>query len=307
MKITVCTPTYNRAHILDRPFKSLCRQTSKEFIWLVIDDGSSDDTEEFIKNCMQSEQCDFEIEYHKKNNGGRHTALNYSYKFIKTEWVINLDSDDELVEDAIETLNGIIDSLPEDKERFWQISGRCIEGISHKFVGKKYRDNINKYTGKAQRRIMAKAQGEKSNCRRVSILKKFPFPEYKDTKFVTESTIWEQISLKYDSFCVNNVFRVYYIDSPDSLAKGKIHSVSRMRSRYYFSIFCLNELFDQIFYNKTVIISIFNLARAAICSNTRYTIVMKELNSIFKRVIVTIIGYPIAYIYVVFKHEINTK
>lgn len=301
MKVTVCTPTYNRAHTLKRPFESLCRQTCKDFIWLVIDDGSSDATENFIEECRKN--ADFRIEYYKKENGGRHTALNYSYQFIQTEWVINLDSDDELTENAIELLNGIIDALPTNKQRFWQISGRCIDAATRKLIGKEYREDINQYTGRKQRKIMAKAGGEKSNCRRVSILKQYPFPVYADTKFVTESTVWEKISLYYDSYCVNDVFRVYYTDSADSLAKGRMHSSSRMRTRYYFARFCLNELFDQFFYNKTVWISIFNIARSAMCSETSYRTVMRELNGTIKRVLVTILGYPVAFLYVTIKHE----
>lgn len=276
MNVTVCTPTYNRAHILKRPFDSLCKQTCKDFIWLVIDDGSSDDTEQFIEECQNN--ADFKIEYYKKENGGRHTALNYSYQFIKTEWVINLDSDDELTENAIELLNNIIDTLPTDSHRFWQISGRCIDAATKELIGEKYCKGINQHTGRKQRKLMAKAGGEKSNCRRVSILKQYPFPVYEDTKFVTESTIWEKISLSYDTYCVNDVFRIYYTDSEDSLAKGRIHSASRMRTRYYFARFCLNELFDQIFYKKIVWVSIFNIARSAMCSGTSYRTVMKELN-----------------------------
>lgn len=301
MNVTVCTPTYNRAHILHRPFESLCRQTCKDFIWLVIDDGSSDNTEQFIEQCKKN--ADFKIEYYKKENGGRHTALNYSYQYIQTEWVINLDSDDELTENAIEILNGIIDNLPSDNARFWQISGRCVDAKKRELIGNKYRDDVNELSGRKQNRIMAKAGGEKSNCRRVSILKQYPFPVYEDTKFVTESTIWEKISLSYDSYCVNDVFRVYYLDSEDSLAKGRIHSSSRMRSRYYFARFCLNELFNQIFYKKIIVISIFNLARSAMCSGTTYKTVMSELNRFYKKIIVTIIGYPVAYLYILMKKE----
>ena len=159
MNVTVCTPTYNRAHTLKRPFESLCRQKCKDFIWLVIDDGSTDETEDFIEECKKNKNADFRIEYHKKENGGRHTALNFSYQFIKTEWVINLDSDDELTEDAIELLNSIIDTLPSDKQRFWQISGRCIDSATRKLIGKEYCEDINQYTGMKQRKLMAKAGG----------------------------------------------------------------------------------------------------------------------------------------------------
>ena len=74
-KLTIFTPTYNRAHTLPRTYESLCKQKNKDFVWLIIDDGSSDNTEELVKN-WQKENSDFTIEYVKKENGGMHTAHN---------------------------------------------------------------------------------------------------------------------------------------------------------------------------------------------------------------------------------------
>lgn len=100
-RLTVLTPTYNRAYTLTKVYESLAKQTKQNFQWLIIDDGSSDGTEELI---MSFPKTGFELEYHKKSNGGKHTALNYSHQFIKGEMVVILDSDDYLTDDAIETI-----------------------------------------------------------------------------------------------------------------------------------------------------------------------------------------------------------
>lgn len=293
--ITVCTPTFNRRHTLNRLFDSLMLQTSKRFVWLVIDDGSTDNTEELIKTFMAS--ADFPIEYHWKPNGGRHTALNYSYDYIHSNYVINIDSDDELLPDAVKNIIDIIDSDEFNAGKYWQISGLCIDSESRKIIGKSFPGNINKVDRRSRHILRLKCSGEKSNIRDVRILRRFPFPVYEDTKFVTENMVWEKIDKIADTYCSNAVFRVYYKDSPDSLDKGKIHSQTRMRSRYYYSVFCINDLFNQFFYNKRIAIAICNTARSAIGSRTAYVEVMKDVNAWYKRILVTLVGYPIGYLY----------
>ena len=302
IKITVCTPTYNRAYILERPFISLMNQTCKKFKWIIVDDGSIDDTAKIVEDFKK--RADFEIEYYKKENGGRHTALNYSYTKINTEYVINLDSDDEYVPEAIEILYNIINEIPkEEYDRFWQISGRCIDSKTKKLVGKKFSEGVNELSGLKQRKVIAKACGEKSNCRKLEILKKYPFPIYDDTKFVVENTIWEKINLKYDTYCTNKVFRLYYQDSADSLANGKMHTKTRNRTYYHYSVFCVNELFSQFFFNKHVRLSLINVSRKAILSGINYSDVMKDLNKWYKKILVTFLSYPLAYLYILLKKE----
>ena len=111
--ITVFTPTYNRAYCLNKCYESLCRQTSKDFEWLIIDDGSTDNTEELVKNWI-AEVTDFNIRYIYKYNGGMHTAYNTAYENIYTELSINIDSDDYLTDTAIED---IIDFWNQNKRK----------------------------------------------------------------------------------------------------------------------------------------------------------------------------------------------
>lgn len=300
--ITICTPTFNRGYILKRPFESLLNQTNKNFIWIIIDDGSTDNTKSIVKEFIK--KADFEIKYYKKENGGRHTALNYSYEKIETEFVINLDSDDCYVPDAIEKIYKIIYSIPKkDYNKYWQISGRCIDSKTHELVGKKFFSNINSFSGKKQRKKIAKCYGEKSNCRKLSILKQYKFPVFEDTKFVPENMIWEKINLVYDTYCTNEIFRIYYQDSNDSLSTGGIHNSTRNASYYHYSVFCINELFDQFFYNSHVRYSLINVARKGMLCGKKYKDIMKDIKSLYKKIIITIFGYPLAYFTMIIKHE----
>ena len=95
--LTIFTPAYNRAHTLLRTYESLCRQSCKAFIWLVVDDGSTDNTAALVQQ-WQSRDNGFEIQYIYKENGGMHTAHNVAYANIHTELNTCIDSDDMLAD-----------------------------------------------------------------------------------------------------------------------------------------------------------------------------------------------------------------
>lgn len=105
MELTVFTPTYNRRHTLTRTYKSLCRQTCKEFEWIVIDDGSTDSVDELVKKWIQrSDENGFVIKYYRKENGGLHTAYNEAIKHLDSELAVCIDSDDYMPDDAVEKI-----------------------------------------------------------------------------------------------------------------------------------------------------------------------------------------------------------
>lgn len=296
--ITVFTPAYNRAHTLRRAFNSLKAQTCKDFEWLIIDDGSTDGTSELVERLQ--EEADFPIRYYWKENGGRHTAVNYSYQFLQTKYVVTLDSDDELTPNAVELMIRTWNSIPKERyDHIWCVSGREMDANTLQLVGEPYPEDINEKSGKAQRKILLKYEGEKHCCRRVDIHIQYKFPVYDDTKFVLENTVWEVINREYDQWCVNDVYGLYHTESEDSLGKGKVHTNQRYRTFYHAGVFYTNELFDEFFYNKRVPVYIVNTSRCAMLSHIPYTTVMKELNTWYKKLLVTA-GYPISAIWILF-------
>ena len=100
--LTIYTPTYNRSQLLPRVYESLCSQTCKDFLWLVVDDGSTDDTAAIVAQWASEGKLD--LQYIHKENGGVHTARDLAYRICKTELITSVDSDDWLANNAVEKL-----------------------------------------------------------------------------------------------------------------------------------------------------------------------------------------------------------
>ena len=122
MKLTVFTPTYNRAYIIENLYQSLQRQSCHDFEWLVVDDGSSDNTKELFDNWMKEENP-FPIRYYKQENGGKHRAINYAIPLAEGELFFIVDSDDYLTDDAVETILEQFKTLPSEDSR--KYAGIC--------------------------------------------------------------------------------------------------------------------------------------------------------------------------------------
>ena len=103
-KITLFTPTYNRAYTMTRLYNSIQRQTFRDFEWIIIDDGSTDNTESLV-NSWTNDNNDFEIRYFKVPNGGKCRATNKGVQLAQGEIFFTIDSDDYLTDDACEKIN----------------------------------------------------------------------------------------------------------------------------------------------------------------------------------------------------------
>lgn len=129
--LTVFTPTYNRAHTLERLYRSLCSQTCQDFDWLVIDDGSTDDTKGLIEKFTAEGQIP--IRYIHKENGGLYTGYNVAYETIETELNVCIDSDDWMPEDAVES---ILDKWHADgSDKFAGIIGLDVDARTGNPIG----------------------------------------------------------------------------------------------------------------------------------------------------------------------------
>ena len=156
-KITVCTPTYNRGHLLIKLYNSFKQQEFKEFQWLVVDDGSNDNTEEIIKKFI--DENIIKIKYIKKANGGKHTALNVAIDNADGELFWIVDSDDYITNDSLKYIWSQWSNI-KNKELYAGISGLKAykNGI---VVGTKYNDEYLD-TDALSFRYKYKVQGDKA-------------------------------------------------------------------------------------------------------------------------------------------------
>lgn len=187
--ITIFTPTYNRKDLIERLYHSLLLQTQKNFEWLVVDDGSTDNTEKYFFDLLTKQQP-FPIRYIKQDNGGKHRAINNGVKHASGELFFIVDSDDYLTEDAIKKINQWIETL--DCSHKWAgISG--LKGFSKdSVVGQHCR--VPYVDAKNNERRKYKLSGDKAEVYFTSILKQHPFPEIPGENFISEETVWNAIA-----------------------------------------------------------------------------------------------------------------
>ena len=219
IKITVFTPTYNRAHLLKRVFESLQNQTDKNFIWQIVDDGSKDDTRNVVEDFKKSSS--FEIQYLYKKNGGKHTAHNFGVENCKTDYFLILDSDDWLSEDAIEVVNKKIKKV-DNLENISGIIGKkfCIDNSSSQAEMPK---NIEFASG-IELYEKYGLEGETLRIYKTSVLKEYLFPVIKNEKFVSENVVFDKIDQKYKMYVIPEKLYFYeYLDDGYSRNIDKIH------------------------------------------------------------------------------------
>lgn len=217
--ITILTPTYNRGDKLGRIYDSLINQTNKNFEWLIVDDGSTDNTKEIVDKFISEKKLD--IKYIYKKNGGKHTALNVGNKVAKGELIINLDSDDYFTNDAVELI-----------EKYWDKykSNKKLCGIT--FMSK-----IDKpiYEQKPFEECVSNMIEFKYNKRnlcdmcevlRKDLLLEYPYPEFEGERFLSEVIVTGNMAKKYDMVYVPiPIYIAEYLD--DGLSKNWLKNVTR--------------------------------------------------------------------------------
>ncbi len=235
--ITILTPSYNRAQNLVTLHNNLLQQSSFNYEWLIVDDGSSDNTAEIVDG-FQNQQNPFLIKYIKKENGGKHTALNVGVQNIATALTFIVDSDDVLTHDAIATIEKDYKSVEQHDLcgigylRGYITESRHIGDLYPKdygidtFINVRYNHNIN---------------GDKAEVWVTKYLKDNPFPVYKGEKFISESVVWIKLALQRPMLFVNKIiYKTEYLEGglsqtgrslrfrcPQGMAYGSLLTMSK--------------------------------------------------------------------------------
>ena len=203
MKFTIFTPTYNREGLLISLYESLKKQTFKDFEWLIVDDGSVDNTNETVQQFIKENILN--ISYYYKENGGKQRAYNYALDNAKGELFICLDSDDEYVSNALE----IILEYWKKVEKNAKIVGMGYLSTypDGSIIGSKFPSDemvetqfniYNKY----------KVTGDKGLMFRTEVIKNYKFPVFDGEKFTTEALVYNRIAEKYEMLYINEKIEI---------------------------------------------------------------------------------------------------
>lgn len=227
--LTVFTPTFNRAECLKKGYEALCRQTCKEFIWLVVDDGSTDQTRLLVEQWSRQEKG-FEVRYIYKENGGLHTGYNVAIANIDTELSVCIDSDDYMPDDAVEKILTFWKKEGSDKYAGIAALDAFEDGtiIGDPFPKQKSINILDVSLGKYHYK-----NGDRKLVVRTALYKEVaPMPSYENEKNFNPHLMHLQISEKYDFLIYNTVLCVVeyqedgmsngifkqYLNSPKSFA-----------------------------------------------------------------------------------------
>lgn len=254
--LTVFTPTYNRAYCLHQLYESLCRQTSKDFEWLVIDDGSSDNTKEIVAGWKIENKIG--INYFYKENGGMHTGHNAALKIINTALNVCIDSDDYMTDDAVET---IINFWNNNKtKKYAGILGLNRYKDGSLVSSKEFPNNIK--SGKYS--LLKSKYGIVGDVKFIyvtEILNKYgDYPTFSGEKFVPLGYKYAIIDKDYDMLFMNetvcivdymldgstlNMFKQYY-KNPRGFAfsrKQNLNAIFNLKQKFLFAIHLTAESF----------------------------------------------------------------
>ena len=216
--VTIFTPTYNRAELLKRLYESLKEQSDKDFEWIIVDDGSKDNTKEVVLGFIKEKIIP--IKYLKKENEGKHIAINVGCDMAEGELFFIVDSDDYIPKEAIE-------EVKRDWKKYRNNTG--IAGLVYlkawkngNLMGRKFEKDefISNHVKEYNK---GGVWGEKLKILRTEIFRKNKFPKYENEKYVGEHVLWIEVSRKYDLVYINKVLYIAeYLEDGLTMAGRKL-------------------------------------------------------------------------------------
>lgn len=193
MMLTIFTPTYNRVKLLPRLYESLCSQENQNFEWLIIDDGSTDNTAELVKEFIAEQKVN--IRYIQKINGGKHTAHNVALEHATGSLFMCLDSDDTLAKNAIQIIENSLFHLTSNDCGFIayknDVNGQQLCGDL----------SCNGWDHRTIYKYSRQAGGEFAFVFLSDKLRQYPYPEIINERFCGECVVYDQLDLAGYTVC----------------------------------------------------------------------------------------------------------
>lgn len=281
--ITIFTPTYNRAQTLPRLYESLVNQTYKDFEWLVVDDGSTDDTQQLIASYIAEHKIN--IRYIFQANGGKHRAINRGIEEAQGDYFLNVDSDDFLTNNCVEECVKLSSELENEQiagatfvRAYTNIKIDCVK------VGKFKSFDFAAYQWEH-------VKGEMSFCYKTQVLRQYPFPDFEGEKFCPESLIHNRIGQQY---------KVLYTDR--ILAYGD-YLEGGLTSNYY-KLLVSNPRYAMLWYSEKIKTPHFSKQQKRIYADGYWDIALKAKHISWME---KLKGIPLGYTLFFFLRKVRRK
>lgn len=247
---TIFTPTFNRKATIERTYNSIkqlilpqINGNMGEIEWIVVDDGSMDNTEGlFAKLCQENAIA---LRYYYQQNQGKHVAMNFAAQQARGKFWLTIDSDDTILPDALLKYYKAWNSISEnERNEYCGVSARCIDSEGN-IVGDKlpYQPMDVSFT---ELRMKYRIEGEMLEMFRVDVLRQYPFPEYDSRmRYCPEAIAWFEMAKKYKLRVINEAVRTYYYDASVSIMRER--SVKRSAANYFLWLYLVNNLTQYFF------------------------------------------------------------
>lgn len=292
--LTVFTPLYNRKTTLKRTYESLCRQTNKDFIWLIIDDGSTDNPYEEIEKWLEKDNG-FEIKYIFKENGGMHTAHNTAYENIDTELNVCIDSDDYMPDNAVEL---ILDCWKKNRDNGYAgIIALDFSDSTKSVIGKELPEDIESTT------LMGYynngGSGDKKLIYRTDIIKSTPpYPVFENEKYVALAYKYHIIDEKYEMKILNECVCIV-----DYQMDGSSTNMYRqyMRNPKGFAFWRKEQMRHAVNFKQKIKACVHYVSSSLICGNKHF---IKESPEKFLTIIAVPFGFALK---ILIKHKAKSS
>ena len=296
MKVTILTPTYNRKDNLIKLYNSLLEQKNNNFEWIIVDDGSTDGTETKVNEFIKENKI--KIIYYKKENGGKHTALNLGISKINTDLTFIVDSDDWLKDNAIEEILSV-HSKYKDKDNICGYS--FLRMFSNGKINGKSSDEKEVVSDYISARINGNDMNyDKAEVWKTKCLKEYPFPEFKGEKFLGEDVVWMPLALKYKMVFLNEpIYISEYLENGLTKNRRK-NNIKSPNGCYYKSMLVIDIYKEKKINFKYLIKNIMQYIIYGKFSNKSFKELLEKSNRKFEFLIL----YPISWIiYLKWKKE----
>jgi glycosyltransferase involved in cell wall biosynthesis len=281
MKITVFTATFNRASLLPTLYSSLVQQTFLDFEWIIVDDGSVDNTEETVKRFI--EEGKLNIQYLKQANKGKHFAINKGVSIASGKLFFIVDSDDKLPESSLESIIRY-HTIYKKNQKYGGVAGRKSY-FDGRYVGTQ-KNFGTKFTNAIKIRYKHKIEGDLAEVFLTSVLKEHPFPEIEGEKFCPEALVWNRIAQKYKLVYFSEC--IYFCEYNADGLTSKIVKI-RMNSPIA-SMICYSELSSYKISRVQKLKANINFWRFSFNSNLSFIKKVKMIHPLF-----TIVGLPLGF------------